>query len=194
MRNAGRRIRRLAGITLCLAATAGKPVVILPGFPTSAIFTFHEFVAPVIAQLSGVTLKHREQPVEATEITGELRVRNREVYTPSLRGRLLGGPVRLSVATTVQRNGDLETQLTAEGELLGAQLVPAAHLPLNANLSGSADWRGFLTLQRAAAGDRPARGTLRLSSDLRGLAVGLPEPFGAQLLARAGEVALVQPQ
>ena len=26
----------------------GKPVVVLPGFPTSAIFTFHEFVAPVI--------------------------------------------------------------------------------------------------------------------------------------------------
>jgi putative molybdopterin biosynthesis protein len=41
------------GKPLCLAATAGKPVVILPGFPTSAIFTFHEFVAPVIAQLAG---------------------------------------------------------------------------------------------------------------------------------------------
>ena len=26
---------------------AGAPVVVLPGFPTSAIFTFHEFVAPV---------------------------------------------------------------------------------------------------------------------------------------------------
>lgn len=29
------------------------PVVILPGFPTSAIFTFHEFVAPVIRSLAG---------------------------------------------------------------------------------------------------------------------------------------------
>ena len=29
------------------------PVVILPGFPTSAIFTFHEFVAPVIRALAG---------------------------------------------------------------------------------------------------------------------------------------------
>jgi len=37
------------GKPLCLAVTGGKPVVILPGFPTSAIFTFHEFVAPVIA-------------------------------------------------------------------------------------------------------------------------------------------------
>jgi putative molybdopterin biosynthesis protein len=41
------------GKPLCLAASGGKPVVILPGFPTSAIFTFHEFVAPVIARLAG---------------------------------------------------------------------------------------------------------------------------------------------
>jgi len=41
------------GKPICLAATAGKPVVILPGFPTSAIFTFHEFVALVIRRLAG---------------------------------------------------------------------------------------------------------------------------------------------
>jgi putative molybdopterin biosynthesis protein len=41
------------GKPICLAASGGKPVVILPGFPTSAIFTFHEFVAPVIRRLSG---------------------------------------------------------------------------------------------------------------------------------------------
>src|SRR5207342_3541365 len=39
------------GKPICLAVSAGKPVVILPGFPTSAIFTFHEFVAPVIRRL-----------------------------------------------------------------------------------------------------------------------------------------------
>jgi len=41
------------GKPICLAASSGKPVVILPGFPTSAIFTFHEFVAPVIRILAG---------------------------------------------------------------------------------------------------------------------------------------------
>jgi putative molybdopterin biosynthesis protein len=43
------------GKPLCLAAVADGvrtiPVVVLPGFPTSAIFTFHEFVAPVIRRL-----------------------------------------------------------------------------------------------------------------------------------------------
>jgi putative molybdopterin biosynthesis protein len=41
------------GKPICLAVSGTKPVVILPGFPTSAIFTFHEFVAPVIGALAG---------------------------------------------------------------------------------------------------------------------------------------------
>src|SRR6185295_4662215 len=41
------------GKPICLAATGGHPVVVLPGFPTSAIFTFHEFVAPVLRLLTG---------------------------------------------------------------------------------------------------------------------------------------------
>jgi putative molybdopterin biosynthesis protein len=44
------------GKPICLAASRGKPVVMLPGFPTSAIFTFHEFVAPVIRRLAGLPL------------------------------------------------------------------------------------------------------------------------------------------
>jgi putative molybdopterin biosynthesis protein len=41
------------GKPICLAATGGRPVVVLPGFPTSAIFTFHEFIAPVIREWTG---------------------------------------------------------------------------------------------------------------------------------------------
>jgi len=47
------------GKPICLAASGGKPVVILPGFPTSAIFTFYEFVAPVIRRLAGRSLESR---------------------------------------------------------------------------------------------------------------------------------------
>ncbi len=43
------------GKPICLASTRGKPLVVLPGFPTSAIFTFHEFVAPVIRRMAGRT-------------------------------------------------------------------------------------------------------------------------------------------
>src|SRR5262249_62410929 len=43
------------GKPLCLAVIDGKPLVVLPGFPTSAIFTFHAFVAPVIRARAGLT-------------------------------------------------------------------------------------------------------------------------------------------
>jgi putative molybdopterin biosynthesis protein len=62
------------GKPLCLAAirvpapdrASGSrivAVVILPGFPTSAIFTFHEFVAPVIQRLGG----RRPEPVDVLQ-------------------------------------------------------------------------------------------------------------------------------
>jgi putative molybdopterin biosynthesis protein len=47
------------GKPICLAATGGRAVVVLPGFPTSAIFTFHEFVAPVIRILAGRDAEER---------------------------------------------------------------------------------------------------------------------------------------
>src|SRR5215813_14137922 len=57
------------GKPLCLAVAQGKPIAVLPGFPTSAIFTFHSFVAPVIRALAGL-------PPEAAEtVTAEVPVR-----------------------------------------------------------------------------------------------------------------------
>jgi putative molybdopterin biosynthesis protein len=42
------------GKPLCLAVADGKPIAVLPGFPTSAIFTFHAFIAPVIRARAGL--------------------------------------------------------------------------------------------------------------------------------------------
>jgi len=42
------------GKPLCLAVSGAKPIIVLPGFPTSAIFTFHEFVPPVIRAFAGL--------------------------------------------------------------------------------------------------------------------------------------------
>jgi putative molybdopterin biosynthesis protein len=42
------------GKPLCLAVIGEIPLVVLPGFPTSAIFTFHTFVAPVIRARAGL--------------------------------------------------------------------------------------------------------------------------------------------
>jgi len=65
------------GKPICLAAHGEKPVVILPGFPTSAIFTFHEFVAPLIRDLAGLPSEDRE-----------VRSARLAIKTQSERGRL----------------------------------------------------------------------------------------------------------
>ena len=57
------------GKPICLAATKGIPVVVLPGFPTSAIFTFHEFVAPVIRAQAG------RRAATRTSVTARLAVK-----------------------------------------------------------------------------------------------------------------------
>ena len=57
------------GKPLCLAVLEGKPLVVLPGFPTSAIFTFHAFVAPVIRARAGLP------PEAARSIEAEVPVR-----------------------------------------------------------------------------------------------------------------------
>ncbi len=64
------------GKPLCLAAVGRTPLVVLPGFPTSAVFTFHEFVVPVIRALAGLP------PRAETELDARLAVR-----TPSELGR-----------------------------------------------------------------------------------------------------------
>jgi putative molybdopterin biosynthesis protein len=65
------------GKPICLAASGRIPVVVLPGFPTSAVFTFHEFVAPVIRELAGLPLGDREH-----------RLARLATKTSSERGRL----------------------------------------------------------------------------------------------------------
>jgi len=53
------------GKPIVIAVVQDKPVVILPGFPTSATFTFHEFVAPWIRSRGGLPPQAR-RTVRAT--------------------------------------------------------------------------------------------------------------------------------
>jgi putative molybdopterin biosynthesis protein len=57
------------GKPLCLAAIDDKPLIVLPGFPTSAIFTFHAFVAPIIRACAGLP------PEAARTVTARVPVR-----------------------------------------------------------------------------------------------------------------------
>lgn len=154
------------GKPICLAVTDGKPIVILPGFPTSAIFTFHEFVAPVIRQLAG----HPEAKRETRRARVPLRInsnRGRTEYSlVSLveseqglvaypMGKGSGSVTTFSCAdgflTIGQQTEILEANSEVDVHLLGRSLEPADLVVIGSHcigldlLLGEMHQRGFST-------------------------------------------------
>jgi len=99
------------GKPICLAVSRGKPVVILPGFPTSAIFTFHEFVAPVIRAFAGLP-PERRQTVNATL---PMRVNSERGRTEYLLVGLVQGDDGLRAYPMGKGSGSVTTFSGADG-------------------------------------------------------------------------------
>jgi len=57
------------GKPLCLAVCDGKPVIILPGFPTSAMFIFHDMIGPALRKMAGLP------PRSDAKVTAKVPVR-----------------------------------------------------------------------------------------------------------------------
>lgn len=126
------------GKPLCLAVSGGKPIVILPGFPTSAIFTFHEFAAPVIRAFAGLG----PATVERVQATLPLRVTSERGRTEFMMvslarredGALAAYPIAKgsgSVTAFSQADGFITIDAHAEGLAAGTevevQLIGGAH-------------------------------------------------------------------
>ncbi|RKK05081.1 molybdopterin biosynthesis protein [Pseudoroseomonas wenyumeiae] len=126
------------GKPLCLAAVGRKPLVVLPGFPTSAVFTFHEFVVPVIRALAGLP------PRAETTLEASLAIR-----TPSELGRTEYVMVSLSETAdgeglTAWPLGKGSGSVTAFSQADGFFAIPAlaqgaeAGMPVQVRLIGEA--------------------------------------------------------
>ena len=100
------------GKPLCLAVSSGKPVVILPGFPTSAIFTFHEFVAPVLRAMAGQPAT-RQDLVKATLPMRISSERGRTEYVMASLMRLPDGG--LAAYPTAKGSGAVTAFAQADG-------------------------------------------------------------------------------
>ena len=99
------------GKPICLAVTNGKPVVILPGFPTSALFTFHEFVAPVLRAFAGLPPEQRE----TVRATLPLRVNSERGRTEFLLVSLVHSEAGLAAYPMGKGSGSVTTFSQADG-------------------------------------------------------------------------------
>lgn len=122
------------GKPICLAAHRGRAVVILPGFPTSAIFTFHEFVAPVIRSLAGRTME--DYPAVAARLA--VKVNSEIGRTEYLLVGLVGEPDRLTAYPMGQGSGSVTTFSRADGFVtIGRhEEIVAAGQPVSVRLLG----------------------------------------------------------
>ncbi|MBZ9853983.1 molybdopterin biosynthesis protein [Mesorhizobium sp. CA13] len=87
------------GKPLCLAVCGGKPVIVLPGFPTSAMFTFHDMVVPALRRMAGLS------PRVDAQVTARLPLR-----VPSELGR-----TEFVMVSLVQGQGGLTAYPTGKG-------------------------------------------------------------------------------
>lgn len=99
------------GKPICLAVTGGKPVVVLPGFPTSAIFTFHEFVAPVLREMAGLPPESRE----TVDATVPQRINSDRGRTEYLLVSLVQGDAGLTAWPMGKGSGSVTTFSLADG-------------------------------------------------------------------------------
>lgn len=99
------------GKPVCLAVTQGKPVVILPGFPTSAVFTFHEFMAPVIRAFAG----RPPQQQEHTAATLPMRINSERGRTEYLLVNLVPTEAGMAAYPMGKGSGSVTTFSGADG-------------------------------------------------------------------------------
>ncbi|MEH6719664.1 MAG: molybdopterin biosynthesis protein [Aurantimonas endophytica] len=111
------------GKPLCLAVCDGKPVVILPGFPTSAMFTFHDIIAPVLRRMAGLPPR-AEHSVEATV---PVRIGSELGRTEFVMTSLVEGAEGLVAYPTGKGSGAITSFAQADGFLRIEAL--ADHLP-----------------------------------------------------------------
>ena len=126
----------------------------------------------VAAQLDGVSLAYKGSKAAATQLRGSVSVDGAQVPQAQLRGVALGGPLQVR-ARAPRNKSDLATQLELRGTLTADGVRAAFDLPADVIPSGHADWRGTVRLSPAPARER----WVRMTSNLAGLAITLPQPF-----------------
>ena len=139
------------GKPLCLAVADGKPIAVLPGFPTSAIFTFHAFVAPVIRARAGL----RQEARETITATVPVRVASELGRQEFLLVALVGGDHGPLAFPTGKGSGSVTAFSQADGFLAIDALASTLEAGTEAEVTPDRD--------RAGAGSRHHGQPLRRS-------------------------------
>lgn len=129
---------------------------------------------------TGAAMTLRDADLQLTDLAGGLRFDASGVQADGITARLGEQPLRVDIATRRQQTAGApgRTDLMVTGRTPVSRLAEALPSPWWALAAGSADWRLEASLSNAdAAAERPPL-DLALRSDLAGVALDLPPPFG----------------
>jgi len=135
------------GKPVLLSVIAGVPIIVLPGFPTSAIFTFHEFVAPLLLRLSG----QRAEATRSIDAVAPMRINSVPGRTEYSLVDLVEGPSGLAAYPLGAGSGSVtafgradgfiripaNTEYVAEGSQLSVRLIDPGVRPADLIAIGS---------------------------------------------------------
>jgi uncharacterized protein (TIGR02099 family) len=117
------------------------------------------------------TLNRKGASLAATGISGTADIDGAQVVRADMHGRVLGGAFQMTAH--VPRSHPARTQLDFRGTLTGEALRGALSLPDNVAIAGETDWHGVLRMASSPSRER----SLRFTSSLAGLDLGLPQPL-----------------
>jgi uncharacterized protein (TIGR02099 family) len=119
-------------------------------------------------------LVYRGLPPHVTEINGALALSDRQLRGADIKGIFLDGPITASVGPGGVAG--YRARIDVQGEVTIDAVVDAFNLPYGEQLAGQTGWQGTLLLP-SAAGAQSLPATIKVASNLSGVALRFPQPF-----------------
>jgi uncharacterized protein (TIGR02099 family) len=118
------------------------------------------------------SMNRKGSSLEATDLNGDADIDGAQVIHADLHGRMLGGAFQMT-ARPPRNRAATRSYLEFHGEVSGDSLRAALSLPADLPIAGQTEWRAVLRVAPEPSRER----SLRISSNLTGLELDLPEPL-----------------
>jgi uncharacterized protein (TIGR02099 family) len=144
---------------------------------TVPILTWRDFAfsARIASDAGSLAVAGFDAPF--TEVSGVVTVERDHIESEALAGRLLGAPVSIELVDAGPADPGYRVLATVRGAASASALVGELGLPLAGRLDGAAGFTAEVRFPRAEHEPREPF-MISVDSDLEGLAIDLPAPFG----------------
>jgi uncharacterized protein (TIGR02099 family) len=149
------------------------------------------FSARIVSNEGSLQVEGFEPPV--TGLNGVVTIDRESITSEALGGVFLGRPVQIELYDAPDELSDFQVIASARGSVDAQGLTEGLGLPVAGLVEGETDYSVDLLFPRGGR-EQPAPFTVRVRSDLVGLAVALPEPFlkpGDEAASIVGDIAFI---